>query len=148
MGTLQAQFQMEGDALARAEQQKSYIQMMMSQTAAVLDVDESDSKVLNSGGPDGKAPVMASAAAAKPTLLGVLKTRLTALRERYSKTHPEIRKLKAQIADEEAKEAKDAPVAQTQPEAPKEAPKETVAANEPKPAPPSDKRTVAPAAAN
>src|SRR5262249_54504222 len=37
---------------------------------------------------------------------------------------------------------------QTQHEAPKEAPKETVAANEPKPAPPSDKRTVAPAAAN
>ena len=44
-------------------------------------------------------------AAAKESPLVGLRARLAALQQRYGDQHPEIRKVKEQIADEEAKEA-------------------------------------------
>ena len=58
-GQLQSQLQLEGDALARAEQQKSYIQSMMTQSAPVVDLDQqeapkaADEKASNTSKPTG-----------------------------------------------------------------------------------------------
>ena len=44
LGQLQSQLQLEGEALARAEQQKSTIQVLMPQSAPVVDLDERESQ--------------------------------------------------------------------------------------------------------
>jgi protein tyrosine kinase modulator len=99
LGQLQSQLQLQGEALARAEQQKSYFQSMMAQAAPVVDLDEGDS-----GGP----PISGGKGAQLPSLaskLAGLRSRLLALQGRYTDQYPEIRKLKQEIEDEEAKEA-------------------------------------------
>ena len=42
LGQVQAQLQMESDSMGRAEQQKTYLQSMIAQTAPVVDIDPSD----------------------------------------------------------------------------------------------------------
>jgi polysaccharide chain length determinant protein (PEP-CTERM system associated) len=128
LGQLQSQLQLEGEALARAEQQKSTIQMLMPQTAPVVDLDDRETQ---------PSPVAGTAKAApkEPPLNG-LRARLAALQQRYGDQHPEIRKLMAQIADEEAKE-KAARAAAAEPVA--------VAASEPKAATNEVKPEAAPA---
>lgn len=92
-GQLQSQLQLEGDALARAQQQKSYIQSMMaSQSAPVVDLDPEVPT-------PGKAPNGASTITAA-------KAKLASLLTRYSEKHPDVQKLKREIAEEEAKEPK------------------------------------------
>jgi succinoglycan biosynthesis transport protein ExoP len=103
LGQLQFQLQMEGEALARAEQQRSTIQLSMSQSTSVVDLDETGSRYsLNAAGGNngagGKAPPNDSA------LIG-LRARLTELRKRKTDEHPDVRKLKRQIAEEETKQA-------------------------------------------
>ena len=99
LGQLQAQLQLAGDALTRAEQQKTYLQSVAAQAAAapavdaVDDAEPSEPKV-----PEAKAP-------APPTVLAIEKQQLTELLSRYTEDHPDVRKLKKQIANEEAKEA-------------------------------------------
>jgi succinoglycan biosynthesis transport protein ExoP len=97
LGQLRSQLQLEGEGLARAEQQKSYLQSMMTQTAPVVDVDEGEQKppaaTVSAGRTPGAPPV---------SKLAVLQARLTTLQKRYGDGHPEIRKLKQEIADEEA----------------------------------------------
>src|SRR5260370_5388058 len=44
LGQLQSQLQLEGEALARLEQQKNTLQVMMPQSAPVVDLDERESK--------------------------------------------------------------------------------------------------------
>lgn len=108
LGQLQSQLQLEGDALARSEQQKSYLQAMMGQQAApVVDLDEAE--------PRGGSEPGAQKAAAKPSQLATLRARLATLELRYTEEYPEVRKVKAQIADEEAKEKKAAETAQAAP---------------------------------
>jgi hypothetical protein len=98
LGQLRSQLQLEGEALARAEQQKSYLQSMMTQTAPAVELDEPDqSPAADASGTPGKAP----ANSAMPSKLASMRARLTALQGRY----PEIRKLRQEIADEEAKES-------------------------------------------
>ena len=95
LGQLQSQLQLEGESLARAEQQKSTIQLLMPQAAPVVDLDETESRYsLNGAGV--KVPPNDSA-------LISLRTRLEELRKRYTDEHPEVRKLKRQIAAEETK---------------------------------------------
>jgi len=99
LGQLQSQLQLESEALARAEQQRSTIQVLMPQAAPVVDLDDGESR---------SSPGAAAAgvkAAPKDSPLNSLKARLTALQQRYGDQHPEIRKLKLQIEDEESKEA-------------------------------------------
>jgi polysaccharide chain length determinant protein (PEP-CTERM system associated) len=107
LGQLQSQLQLEGDALARAEQQKSYLQAMMGQQAPVVDMDETE--------PRGSSEPGTQKAAARPSQLATLRARLAALELRYTEAYPEVRKVKAQIADEEAKEKSAAETAQVAP---------------------------------
>ena len=98
LGQLQSQLQLEGDALSRAEQQKSYIQSMMAQTAPVVDLDDGEEKALKAPGEKGYP------AANKPGVSNA-KAKLAALLSRYTEQHPDVQKLKKQIEDEEAQAA-------------------------------------------
>ncbi len=97
LGQLQSQLQQEGDALSRAEQQKSYLQSMMAtaSSAPVVELDEPEQRT--------STPSTTSSGVAGPTTLTTLKSRLTALQSRYSEKHPDIIRLKRQIQDEEAR---------------------------------------------
>src|SRR5260370_10129361 len=94
LGQLQSQLQLEGEALARLEQQKNTLQVLMPQSAPVVDLDEGKTST-PAGAPVMKAPVRES------PLVG-LRGRLATLQHRYGDQHPGIRKGKAQIADEDA----------------------------------------------
>lgn len=92
----QTQLQMEADATSRAEQQRSYIQSLMVQSAPVVDVDPESQKV----------PKGVDESTSKPADgLARAKAQLQLLQSRYTESHPEVRKLKRLIADAEAKEA-------------------------------------------
>jgi polysaccharide biosynthesis transport protein len=106
LGQLQSQLQLEGDALARTQQQKSYIQSMMAQSAPVVDLDNTDTRSLGETG--GKTSNTPKASNVPKSTLASDKARLTALLSHYTEKHPEVRKLKKQIEDEEAKEAREA----------------------------------------
>lgn len=95
LGQLQSQLQLDGEALARLEQQRSTIQLLMPQTAPVVDLDERELK--------SSASVVRAPPKVSPLIS--LRARLTALQQRYGDQHPDIRKVKDQIADEEVKEA-------------------------------------------
>jgi len=98
LGQLQSQLQLESEGLARAQQQRSTIQVLMPQSAPpVVDLDEKQA--------EPSSPAAVAKAAAKESPLVALRARLAALQQRYGDQHPEIRKVNAQIADEEAKEA-------------------------------------------
>jgi polysaccharide chain length determinant protein (PEP-CTERM system associated) len=99
LGQLQSQLQLESEALARAEQQRSTIQILIPQATPVVDLDDTDSVA----SPSAAAAV--AKAAPKESPLVALKARLTLLQQRYGDQHPDIRKLKLQIADEEVKQA-------------------------------------------
>lgn len=96
LSQVQNQLQMEGDALNRAEQQKSYLQSMMAQSAPVVDLDQGEQK-----------PAVENTAHA-PKPLVVAKANLAALLLKYNERHPDVQRLKRQIEEEEAKEAKEA----------------------------------------
>ncbi|MCC6536715.1 MAG: hypothetical protein IT162_04145 [Bryobacterales bacterium] len=143
MGQLQAQMQTQNEALARAEQQKSYLQsLMVSQSAPVVDLDMADT--VQRPKPPG-APAGPVAGAPRQTSLQQMQEKLAALRSRYSDDHPDIRKLRYQIQLEEKKSASasgPAVVAAAQPVTPASAaeappPTSTVSAARPAPVPPS-----------
>jgi succinoglycan biosynthesis transport protein ExoP len=126
LGQLQSQLQLESEALARAEQQRSTIQVLMPQAAGpVVDLDDTDS-------PSSPTAAAAGAKAApRESPVATLKARLTALQQRYGEQHPDIRKLKLQIADEEVKQAAVNAAAETvavAPESPSEPKPETLPA--------------------
>src|ERR1039458_7487919 len=95
LGQLQSQIQLDGEALARAEQQKSTIQLLMPQAAPVVDLDEREVK--------SSPNAAAVQAPPKVSPLISLRARLTTLQQRYGDQHPDIRKLQRQIAAEETK---------------------------------------------
>jgi len=136
LGQLQSQLQLEGEALARAEQQRNTIQVLMPQAAPVVDLDEAQSKSATNPAAS-KSPV-------RDTPLPGLRARLTTLQQRYGEEHPDIRKLKLQIADEEAKEAaiKAAPVEVAAAETPSEPKAEASATKKALPAPPPSSNPV------
>lgn len=121
LGQLQSQLQMEGDALARAEQQKSYINSMMTQSAPVVDLDN-DADV---AGPKQTATQTAGGARSS---LSSDKAKLALLLSRYTEKHPDVQKLKKQIEREEAAEAGEAKAGAA------------VAASDPAPPPPAAKK--------
>lgn len=100
LGQLQAQLQVENDALSRAEQQRSYLQSMLAtqSIAPVVDMDNAE--------PRRKAAATQSRGRSPAD---VARARLASLRQRYSDEHPEIRKLLRQIEDYEAEAAKQEP---------------------------------------
>jgi len=138
LGQLQAALQQENEALSRAEQQRTFLQATMSQSVPVVDVDGADDSEqrINPTGVTAvpKPPVAAAKGGPVPGSLSDDKAKLLALTARYTDTHPEVRKLRQQIADREAKESKAAPAP---------APVQTAAAEPepPVPAPPAKKRS-------
>jgi succinoglycan biosynthesis transport protein ExoP len=131
LGQLQAQLQTEGEALARAESQKSLTQAMMAQQSPVVDMDDYDSKA---------APAAASGAEGKGTPakpVSATRTQLNALLAKgYTEQHPMIRKLRTELAAEESAQ-KDTAVA---------APVVEAVADVAPPPPPPAPTTTAPAA--
>jgi succinoglycan biosynthesis transport protein ExoP len=134
LGQLQASLQQEGEALNRAEQQRTYLQSMMAQSMPVVDVDGGDD-------PDNARPIQtvtkqAGKAPATPaSTLSDDRLRLAALLSRYTENHPEVQRLRQQIAEREAKapraaqaqpkpteEAKNAPTEPRVPEPPRKRP--------------------------
>jgi polysaccharide chain length determinant protein (PEP-CTERM system associated) len=95
LGQAQSQLQMEADSLSRAEQQKTYLQSMIAQTAPMVDIDPSD-KLPGAGTDNGTNT---------PSRLARDKAALAQLMKRYTEDHPDVRKLKKQIEDEEAQAA-------------------------------------------
>jgi polysaccharide biosynthesis transport protein len=100
VGQLQSQLQLESEALNRAEQQKSYIEAMTASqsNARAVDMDAYEPKAVS------KAPQTQTA---KPSPVAAARARLAALEGRYGDEHPEIRRLRRQIQDEETKLAND-----------------------------------------
>lgn len=128
LGQLQSQMQLEGEALARADQQRTLAQTMMTQAAPVVDMDEP--------APASKSDVKAPAA--RPSRLEGLKTQLAALQGHYTDQHPAVRKLKVDIAAEESRrpqQKQPEPSAETQeappaePSRPKSAPLRMASSN-------------------
>jgi polysaccharide chain length determinant protein (PEP-CTERM system associated) len=104
LGQLQGQLQIEADASNRAEQQKSYLQSMIAQSAPVVDLDEGQPKPLSESekASAGKSP---TAPTARRSPLETKKARLAALQTQgYTDLHPDIRKLRSDIATEEARQ--------------------------------------------
>jgi polysaccharide chain length determinant protein (PEP-CTERM system associated) len=101
LGQLQSQLQQQGDALARAEQSKLVLQTMLSQSAPVIDLDDSQPKMPKASDVKGGEP----AKQARASTLSNEKARLAALLAHYTPDHPDVRKLKKQIEQEEAREA-------------------------------------------
>lgn len=110
LGQLQSQLQMESEALARAEQQKSYLQSMMaSAPPPVVDLDDGQPKIPAAA----RTPVLS--APPPPTPLARMKERMKVLLARYSDQHPDVRKLRRQIEEEEANQASQASLAPVEP---------------------------------
>jgi polysaccharide biosynthesis transport protein len=103
LGQLQSQMQLEGEALSRAEQQKTYLQSLETQAVPVVDLDgDSD----DAGPAPAKAAAPAAAApAAKRSPLAEDKAKLAELLTRYKETYPDVIRLKKRIQEEEAKES-------------------------------------------
>ena len=100
LGQLQSQVQIESEALSRAEQQKSYLQSMMAQggEAPVVDMDDTEPVTTPQQSAGAKGP-----AAGGRAPLEAEKARLAALLTHgYTERHPDVRRLKAQIAQDEA----------------------------------------------
>ena len=105
LGQLQSQVQIESEALSRAEQQRTYLQSMMAQGAGapVIDLDDPEPAVSPQAAATGQ-----SATARK--LLETEKATLAALLEHgYTERHPDVQRIKAQIALDEAALARPKP---------------------------------------
>ncbi len=109
LGQLQAQLQTVNDSIARAEQQRSITQSMMAQGAtAVVDLD-------SAAAPEPEQAGARPQAASAETPLEAAEASLKALLAHgYTDSHPDVKRLKAQIAALQAK----APAAAAKPAAP------------------------------
>ena len=131
LGQLQASLQQEGEGLSRAQQQKSYLQTMMAQSNPVVDMDAGDDP--ESRPATAETPKPAAGRKGQAPAGGTLaddKARLKDLLTRYTDKHPEVERLRHQIADREAREKGGAAV------------ETAVAAGPPVPRPPAPKRPV------
>ena len=98
-GQLQAQLQLEGEALIKAENQKNFLESLLTQTAApVVDMDPTEAP--KSG------TVAAQNNAGRPQVVDPLtadRAQLATLLARYSPTYPDVLRLKKRIEQEEAR---------------------------------------------
>jgi polysaccharide chain length determinant protein (PEP-CTERM system associated) len=101
LGQLQSQLQLQGDALARAEQSKLVLQTMLSQSAPVVDLDDGQPKMPKAADVKGGEP----SKQARASTLSNDKARLATMLAHYTPDHPDVRKLKKQIEKEEARES-------------------------------------------
>jgi polysaccharide chain length determinant protein (PEP-CTERM system associated) len=106
LGQLQSQLQLEGDELSRAEQQRSYIQSMLDNPPArVVELDDAEPKKPStpSAEKNTNSPIMTT----PRSTLASDKAKLAVLLSHYTDKHPEVRRLKKLIENEQAKEAKE-----------------------------------------
>lgn len=137
VGQVQAQLQLEGEALSRAEMQKNMWESMVTQAAPVVDTDPPDLE-----------PAVKAATAGQPTPgsqavtpLSIDKAALARLLSKYTPAHPDVKRLKKKIEDEEAQlAATETAAAAAAGPAPQPLPVETTAA-EPIPVNRTSKRT-------
>jgi polysaccharide chain length determinant protein (PEP-CTERM system associated) len=110
LGQLQSQLQLAGEALARAEQQKGLLQSMSGQSnSPVVEIDAPENRSVEGGEPK---TTQRNPAVPAPSMRAKLAAALSEKLERgYTENHPDIKKLRAQIADEDAKTTKQSPVA-------------------------------------
>ncbi len=102
LGQLRSQLQLEGEALARAEQQKTYFQSMLGQSSAqVIDLDEAGPRSAESS---AKGQTKTNPMVPQQSKLDTLRAQLTALQARYTDQHREVRRVKQEIADEESRQ--------------------------------------------
>jgi polysaccharide chain length determinant protein (PEP-CTERM system associated) len=85
MGSLQTQLATEQDALGRAQQQQTYIESLLNQYRSLDKTGKGD------GAPVGLAAI--------DKQLDALKSQLADLLSRYTDKHPDVRKVKQQIAE-------------------------------------------------
>jgi uncharacterized protein involved in exopolysaccharide biosynthesis len=109
LGQLQASQQREGEALSRAEQQRSYLQTMVSASSPVVDVDSGDdadspSKPAGATSSPTRPQTAGGRGASTGTTLADDRARLASLLSRYTDKYPEVQKLRQQIQEREAKE--------------------------------------------
>jgi polysaccharide biosynthesis transport protein len=95
LGHLQSQLQLEADALNRAEQQRGYLESMMSssQSAGVVDLDDGQT----AGPTVSSSPANAAVSKEKQQLAALLA-------HGYTDNHPDVRRLKQEI-EQQAKSA-------------------------------------------
>jgi succinoglycan biosynthesis transport protein ExoP len=106
-GQLQEQLRSGGEDLSRAEQQKSYLQSLLAQSAApVVDMD-----------PSNRSPSNPSSD---------LEAKLATLMSRYGEKHPDVQRLKAEIAKEKAQVAANPAPEPAETPSPKSMPTETI----------------------
>jgi hypothetical protein len=130
LGQLQSQLHLAGEALARAEQQRNMAQAMMSQSVPVVDYDDGEVKGVGANPEDhGSKPSSVPTAPAMSLKAKLLAELNDKLKRGYTERHPDIRKLRAHIAEEEAKEPKPVEIqAELKVPTPPDAPKETATA--------------------
>lgn len=107
LGQLQSQLQLESEALNRADQQRSLLQTMVTQSVPVLDLDDGDVRS-GPGQDESKArnSKAANVSTKKANTAGSAKARLAALLARgLTDKHPDVRKARLDVAEEEAKSA-------------------------------------------
>jgi polysaccharide chain length determinant protein (PEP-CTERM system associated) len=99
LGQVQAQLQLEGEAVNRAEDQKNLFASMMSQSAPVVDTDPPEPD------PAVKAVTTAQTAPASQqnAQLNLDNARLDVLLRQYTPAHPDVKRLKKKIEDEKAR---------------------------------------------
>ena len=117
LGQTQAQLNTVAEALARDDQERQTIQVLMhSQSIPVVDVDETEPRAASS------QPSAGPGATPTQLLLARHQAELTEKLKHFGEKHPEIRKLRAEIKDDEEKEAAErksmAPVAPIETKAP------------------------------
>jgi len=103
LGNLQNQVQVEGDALSRAEQQKTLLQSLVTQTAPVVDLDSGGTDEIGTHTPAKTGPV--AAAVPPKSALAQDRAKLNELLTHYKETWPDVINLKKRIQQEEAQEA-------------------------------------------
>jgi protein tyrosine kinase modulator len=111
LGQLQQQLQSVNDSIGRAEQQKTMLQSLMAQGTPTV-VEIADSSHLS------KSSAASENTAARPqTQLEADKATLQSMLGRFTENHPDVRRLKARIAQEEVEAAHNTPLPAAQPAA-------------------------------
>jgi polysaccharide chain length determinant protein (PEP-CTERM system associated) len=96
LANLRNQLHMSEDRVARAQQQKIYLQSLLATTSPAVDIDAD-----------------VSSAPGTEAQLQKLETRLAELRARYGPSYPDVRKLQAQLEAAKAKASQDEQKGQT-----------------------------------
>ena len=103
LGNLRSQLQASQDRASRAQQEKFYLQSLMTTSHPTVDLDT------GAGGTSGSS---------RQSEAQKMETRLAELEGRYGPNHPDVRRVRKDLEDLRKKEAADAAKTSSQPQAP------------------------------